>query len=187
MRATWHIREAVRRIADGGIIAYPTETLYGLGCAPFNGAAVLQLLALKQRPIKSGLILVASRYTQIEPLLNPVGAIVRKRVMQPGDRPVTWLLPCIPEVPYWIRGDHDRLAFRITAHPVAEALCERWGGPLVSTSANRHGRRAATNPLAVRKVFHGRLDYLLHDRGAATNRPSEILDGITGAILRPGD
>jgi len=185
MRNTWHIREAVRRVAAGGIIAYPTETLYGLGCDPFNSAAVLQLLALKQRSIVQGLILVVSRFTQVEPLLLPLPAGIRQRVMHPGKTPVTWLLPCIAEVPYWLRGEHDSLAFRITSHPVAAALCERWGGPLVSTSANLHGRRAATGPLAVRKAFHGRLDYLLHDHGKPTNRPSEIRDGITGAILRP--
>jgi len=186
MSETWHIREAVRRIAAGGIIAYPTETIYGLGCDPFSGVSVLRLLALKQRDIAQGLILIASRFDQVEPLLLPLAANVRKRVCHASVPPVSWLLPCTPEVPCWLRGEHASLVFRITIHPVAAALCHRWGGPLVSTSANVHGRPPATGPLAVRKAFHGRLEYVLHDSGPASHRASEIRDGITDTILRPG-
>ncbi|HYQ72579.1 MAG TPA: Sua5/YciO/YrdC/YwlC family protein [Gammaproteobacteria bacterium] len=186
MRETWHIREATRRIAAGGIIAYPTETIYGLGCDPFNGAAVLRLLALKRRAIEAGLILIASHFGQIEYLLASMPPATRKHVMSPCARPVTWVLPCLPTVPDWIRGNHDSLAFRLTTHPIAAGLCHRLGGPLVSTSANMHHRPPATGPLSVRKAFHGRLDYVLHDPAAAANRPSEIRDGMTGAILRPG-
>jgi L-threonylcarbamoyladenylate synthase len=186
MCESWHIREAVRRIDSGGIIAYPTETLYGLGCDPFNGPTVLRLLALKQRSIEQGLILVASHFGQVEPLLADMPPATRKRVMYPCKQPVTWVLPCLPDVPYWMRGRHDTLAIRITAHPIAAGLCDRRGGPLVSTSANIHGRRPAIGPLSVHKAFNDQLDYVLHDPAVAANRPSEIRDGITGAILRPG-
>jgi L-threonylcarbamoyladenylate synthase len=186
MCESWHIREAVRRVANGGIIAYPTETLYGLGCDPFNGPTVLRLLTLKQRSIEQGLILVASHFGQVESLLADMPPATRKRVMYAGRQPVTWVLPCLPDVPYWMRGRHDTLAIRITTHPVAAGLCDRWAGPLVSTSANIHGRRPATGPLSVHKAFHDQLDYVLHDLAVAANRPSEIRDGITGAILRPG-
>jgi L-threonylcarbamoyladenylate synthase len=187
MCESWHIREAVRRVARGGIIAYPTETIYGLGCDPFDGPAVLRLLSLKQRRIEHGLILIASHFSQVESLLTAISPVTRTRVMRPGRKPVTWVLPCLPEVPGWIRGGHHSLAIRISTHPVAAGLCDRWGGPLVSTSANIHGRSPATGPLSVHKIFHKRLDYVLHDPAAvATNRPSELRDGITGAILRPG-
>jgi L-threonylcarbamoyladenylate synthase len=186
MGESWHIREAVRRVAAGGIIAYPTETIYGLGCDPFNGTAVLRLLALKQRGIEQGLLLIASHFEQVESLLAAMPPATRKRVMYPGGRPVTWVLPCLPEIPYWIRGSHHSLAFRITTHPIAAGLCDRWGGPLISTSANIHGRRPATGPLSVRKAFHDQLDYVMHNPAVAANRPSEIRDGISDAILRPG-
>jgi L-threonylcarbamoyladenylate synthase len=185
MCESWHIREAVRRIAAGGIIAYPTETLYGLGCDPFNGRVVMRLLSLKQRSIEQGLILIASHFSQVESLLSDLPQAVRKRVRYPRIPPVTWVLPCLPEVPYWIRGSHASLAIRITSHPMAAGLCERWGGPLVSTSANIHGRHPATGPLSVHKAFHDQLDYVLHDPAVAANRPSEIRDAITDAILRP--
>lgn len=181
----WHIREAVRTLSSGGVIAYPTETVYGLGCDPFNAAAVLHLLALKQRELQHGVILIASDFTQLEPLLLPINATVRRRVCKPATPPVTWLLPCLPNTPPWLTGSHDKLAVRVTSHPLAIELCRHWGGPLVSTSANLHGRRPATSPLAVRKAFDAKLDYILHGATGTTNIPSSIRDGITGAVLRP--
>jgi L-threonylcarbamoyladenylate synthase len=181
----WHIREAVRRLDDGGVIAYPTETVYGLGCDPFNAAAVLHLLALKQRGIRHGVILIAAGFDQLEPLLQPLAPAVRRRVSRPATPPVTWVLPCRPDIPPWLTGGHATLAVRVTIHPVAAALCRHWGGPLVSTSANLHGRPPATGPLAVRKAFGDQLDYILHGNGAASNVPSSVRDGLTGNILRP--
>ena len=179
----WKIREAVRRLEHGGIIAYPTETVYGLGCDPFNGAAVMQLLALKQRDIQQGLVLLASDFAQLEPLLLPLAPATRKRVTQPGAVPTTWVLPCLPEIPAWLRGSHNSLAVRVTTHPVADALCNHWGGPLVSTSANLHGRHPATSPLTLHKAFKGQLDCILHGE-PGNGLPSEIHDGISGKILR---
>jgi len=182
---TWKIREAVRHLGQGGIIAYPTETIYGLGCDPFNAAAVLQLLELKQRNIQQGLVLVVSDFSQIEPMLLPLTSATRSRVRKPLPEPTTWILPCLPEVPVWMRGRHAGLAVRVTSHPVAAALCDLWGGPLVSTSANLHGKRPATSPLSIRKAFDGKLDYILHgSRGSG--QASVIRDGLTGKIVRGG-
>lgn len=181
--SNWHIREAVRAIDSGGVIAYPTETVYGLGCDPFNGAAVLRLLALKHREIEQGVILIASDFDQLEPLLLPVTATVKKRIMKARPYPVTWVLPCHPSTPTWLRGRHHSLAIRITRHPLAAELCRQCGAPLVSTSANIHGKHPATSPFAVRKAFNGKLDYILHGP-AGSGTPSEIRDAITGEILR---
>ena len=180
----WHIREAVRRLEDGGVIAYPTETLYGLGCDPLNAVAALHLINLKQRDIEQGLILVASNFEQLEPYLCPVSAAARKRVTRVSRQPVTWVLPCPDFVPAWLRGRHQSLAVRITTHPVSTALCNRWGGALVSSSANIHDRPAALTPLAVRKAFNGQLDYILHSTQSGTNQPSQIRDALSGTILR---
>jgi L-threonylcarbamoyladenylate synthase len=180
----WHIREAVRRLGAGGVIAYPTETVFGLGCDPFNARAVLRLLDLKQRNIEQGLILVASDYAQLEPLLLPLSAAIRNRVLKTWPGPVTWTLPCLPETPVWLRGSHRSLAVRLTSHPLARTLCKSWNGPLVSTSANRHGKPPATSALGVRIAFDAELDYILHGNVSGTGKPSEIRDGITGRVLR---
>ena len=180
---SWKVREAVRQLELGGIIAYPTETVYGLGCDPFNAAAVLHLLALKGRGIQQGLVLIASDFTQLKPLLLPLTTATKSRVTKTWPGATTWILPCIPEVPAWLRGNHSSLAVRVTSHPLAATLCEQWGGPLVSTSANLHGKQPASSPLTVRKAFNGQIDFILHgERGSG--RPSEIRDGITGKILR---
>lgn len=181
---SWHIREAVRRIAAGGVIAYPTETVYGLGCDPFNGQAVLRLLELKQRRIGQGVILIASEFAQLEHLLLPLSGAAMKRVTGSHPRPVTWVLPCPADIPIWLRGGHTSLAVRITRHPVASALCACWDGPLVSTSANLHGGHPATSALDVRRAFGNRLDYILHGPVGTDARPSEIRDGLSGEVLR---
>jgi len=180
----WHIREAVRKLESGGVIAYPTETVYGLGCDPFNAAAVLHLLDLKQRNISHGLILIAAGLGQLEPLLLPLAPAVRRRLSRPSDPPVTWAVPCLPDTPAWLTGRHAMLAVRITTHPLAAQLCECWGGPLVSSSANLHGKAPATSPLAVRRAFRGRLDYILHGNNHTGTMPSSVRDGLTGNILR---
>lgn len=182
--SSWHIREAVRRIADGGVIAYPTETVYGLGCDPFNATAVLHLLRLKQRDPGQGLILVASDFQQLEPLLLPLPAAARRRVSKAAVTPTSWILPCADWVPTWLRGKHRSLAVRISTHPTCRALCDRWGGPLVSTSANLHGHPAARNPLDIARAFHGRLDYVVHSPVAGSGHPSRIRDGLSGKVLR---
>ena len=183
---SWHIRQAVRCIAAGGIIAYPTETVYGMGCDPFNGAAVLHLLQLKQRPIEAGLILIASCIEHFLPLLQPLSPAARRRISTARPTPVTWVLPCREDVPLWLRGRHKSLAVRVTTHPLAIALCRRWNGPLVSTSVNRHGGRPAINALQVHKAFNGIVDYILHDTLGSTRIPSEIRSGIDGHIVRRG-
>jgi L-threonylcarbamoyladenylate synthase len=180
----WHIREAVRKLTAGGVIAYPTETVYGLGCDPFNGNAVLHLINLKERTIDQGLILVASQLEQLEPLLHPLNTETRRRITRPCKPPITWVLPCLPEIPYWLRGKHDSLAVRVSDHPVTTALCEHWGGPLVSSSANTHGNPPATSALAVRKAFNAQLDYILHGTHGSTNKPSQIRNGLSGELLR---
>ena len=180
---SWHIRAAVRQLAAGGIVAYPTETVYGLGCDPFNGQAVLHLLALKKRDMSRGLILVASELSQLEPMLQPLKPTAKKRVCSTPAIPVTWILPCLPEIPAWLRGNHDSLAIRITSHPLAADLCATWGGPLVSTSANIHGRHPAASPLQVRKAFNGQLDCILHGP-PGNNTASELRNGLTGAVLQ---
>ena len=180
----WHIREAVRQLTAGGIIAYPTDTVYGLGCNPFSATAVLHLLAIKHRALQQGVILIGSDLKQFQTLLLPLTKTTRNRITRASKQPVTWVLPCQPDAPVWLTGQHDTLAIRITRHPVAALLCEQWGGPLVSTSANIHGRRPATRPLQVIKSFNGQLDYILYGSPGATNSPSTIRDGLTGEVLR---
>ena len=180
----WHLHQAVRMLHAGGIIAYPTEAVYGLGCDPLHGDTVQRLLALKRRPMEKGLILIASDWAQLEPYLQPLTPACQRRLFASWPGPHTWVLPCRPEVPQWLRGNHESLAVRITAHPLAAALCTAWGGALVSTSANRGGLPPARSLLRVRQQFGDALDYLLPGALGGLAKPTAIRDGLTGAVLR---
>lgn len=175
-------------IRRGGIVAYPTEAVYGLGCDPLNEAAVGRLLTLKQRPLAKGLILIAAEPEQLNAYidfstLNQAG---KERVLASWPGPVTWLLPVRSGVPYWLYGQHSTLAVRVTAHPLAAELCRACGSALVSTSANLGGHPPARSLLQLRKQFNARLDYVLAGQLGGRSRPSEIRDAITGDIIRTG-
>ena len=175
---------AAHWLACGGLVAYPTEAVYGLGCDPRDRSAVHRLLALKARPEGKGLILIAADWIQLEPYVRSLGPERMAAIHGTWPGPVTWLLPARPGAPRWLTGDHATLAVRITAHPLAAALCRRWGGALVSTSANRASRPPARTPLGVHLALAGGLDYILTGRCGGAARVSSIRDGTTGAVLR---
>ena len=182
-----HRLGAVNTLATGGVIAYPTEAVWGLGCDPFNEAAVDRLLALKQRPRHKGLILVAADLRQIAPLLTGLSTNQLRQLQNSWPGPVTWLMADPHQwVPSWVKGDFDTIAVRISAHPLVRDLCLAWGGPLVSTSANQAGKSALRSEWALRRHPLLKVDYVVP--GVTQNRknPSEIRDLQTGRIIRSG-
>ncbi len=180
----WHILHAVEVIRRGGVIAYATEAVFGLGCDPRSSDAVKRLLQLKQRKPEKGLILIASKFEQIEPYILPLDAKTRQRIDKTWPGPTTWLLPVRAEVPHWISGGQKKIAIRITAHPQANALCEALTGPLVSTSANRHKQQAARTTMQVRRIFTDQLDYILPGKVGAQDNPTEIRDAENNKTVR---
>jgi len=182
----WRIRQAARIVHRGGLIAYPTEAVYGLGCDPLNAAAVQRLLALKQRPMDKGLILIAADLDQLRPFLQPLSADDEATVQATWPGPVTWLIPARAETPRWLRGSHDTLAVRVTGHPLPAALCRHLGHPLVSTSANRSGQPPARSPLAIRRAFGNAIDLTLSAPLGGRQHPSTIRDLASGRIIRSG-
>jgi len=182
----WQLTQAVRTLREGGIIAYPTEAVFGLGCNPFNPEAVLRLLALKQRPLAKGLILIAADLDQLAPFMAPLSADDHARLEATWPGPVTWLVPARPETPGWLRGEHDTIAVRVTNHPVASILCRAAGHAIVSTSANPAGRPPARSALQVRRYFADRLDAFITGALGDEPRPTTIRDLTSGRLLRAG-
>lgn len=182
----FHLHLAARYIRNGGVVAYPTEAVYGLGCDPFNADAVLRLLAFKRRSVDKGLILIAADFAQLEPLVAPLTAEQHRMLQTTWPGPTTWLLPAQASVPGWITGKHDCVALRITAHPLAKALCSAVGYPIVSTSANISRQPAARTPLTIRRYFNDRLDYILTGSLGGRDKPTVIRDLVTGKTLRQG-
>ena len=179
-----HIRSALDVLCRGGVIACPTEAVWGLSCDPASEAAVAHLLALKQRPVHKGLILVAANEQQLDFLLHDLDMEQRQALSASWPGPNTWLVPHRGRLPDFICGQHDTVALRVSAHPVVRELCLAFDGPLVSTSANRAGARPAMQSFQVRRYFGRDLDYLLPGRLGASDRPSTIRDLASGKIIR---
>lgn len=176
---------ACRAVHHGGLIAYPTESVFGLGCDPYNAAAVARLLQLKRRPVAKGLIVLASRFEQLEPLLAPLPAEMEASILASWPGPVTWVLPVHAKTPLLLTGGRSTLAVRLTAHPLAAALCDTCG-PLVSTSANRSGGRPARTALQARLRLGTDVDLVVAGAVGDSPNPTEIRDGCTGEVLRAG-
>ena len=170
-------------IRQGGVVACPTEAVYGLSCDPWNEDAVTRLLALKQRRVEQGVILVAGGLYQFTSLVKHLSRPQQETLSASWPGPVTWLVPTNEHVPEWIRGNHSSVALRVTAHPVMAELCRVAGKPLVSTSANPHGQPPARDAETVARYFPN-LPIAEGELGGAQN-PSEIRDLETGRILRP--
>ncbi len=184
-----HIKLVTARKAleSGGVIAYPTEAVFGLGCDPMDQEAVFRILELKQRHVRQGMILIASSLEQLNDYIHPLDELGETRAKEiraswPGGN--TWILPCKVTVPYWITGIHRTLAVRVTDHPIAAKICEYYGGPIVSTSANVHGREPTRTIFETYKVFGESVDFIVPGTVDKNKNPSVIRDGITGNVLR---
>ncbi|MFZ5722150.1 MAG: L-threonylcarbamoyladenylate synthase [Pseudomonadota bacterium] len=183
--SAFQLRLAAGVLLGGGVLACPTEAVFGLSCDPYDRAAVARLLALKQRPVEKGLIVVAAHVDQLGALLAPLSPAQRRQLASGWPGPNTWLVPNHGCFPVWITGGSRLVAVRVTAHPPLRALCEAFGGPLVSTSANPGGHPPARTALGVRLRFGGRIDGIVPgDTGGARN-PTAIRDLETGRTVRP--
>ncbi len=184
MVSPWRLREIRRLYDSGGVFAYPTEAVFGLGCNPLDLDAVERILDLKQRSVAKGLILIASDWEQLQPFVLPLSDECMRPIYDSWPGPNTWLLPAIPGLPTWLKGEHETLAVRITGHPVAAALCQACRAPLVSTSANTSGQKPALSSLQVRTRFPSGVDQIISAPLGSTGKPSTIRDGQTGSLLR---
>ncbi|NOT20012.1 MAG: Sua5/YciO/YrdC/YwlC family protein [Sideroxydans sp.] len=176
-------RRLKAHLKRGGLIAYPTESCYGLGCDPDNRKAVQRILKLKQRPQRKGLILIASKYRQVERYLKTLTLSEQDKLMSDGAQAVTYLMPVKDSVPRWLRGNHETLAVRLTAHPFSKRLCRSAGSALVSTSANRSGCRPAKTYAECQRLF-GKKVWVLRGRVGKRKQPSTIRAWSDGRILR---
>ncbi len=170
---------------SGSVIAYPTEAVWGLGCDPKNRTAVHRILQIKQREESKGLILVAANQAQISELLVGLSDRQRDLLDRSWPGPITWLIPDPKNlIPEWIKGEHQSVAIRVSAHPVVIALCESFGGPIVSTSANRAGEPEIRSGLIIEEQFSFTIDAIVEGELGQSQQPSEIRDLTTGARLR---
>lgn len=180
------INDAAKAFLQGGIIAYPTEAVFGLGCDPDNDSAIRKLLSLKQRSADKGLILLASHYSQLQPYINEleISAQQKSLILSRWPGAITQILPANHHISPLLSGVFDTIAVRVTDHPDVIALCNKTGKAIISTSANLSGKPAAKTWHAVLQQFPTQLDYLIKTETLGRENPSTIIDGISNCIVR---
>jgi L-threonylcarbamoyladenylate synthase len=176
----------LQALNSGGVIAYPTEAVYGLGCDPDNEDAVMSLLAIKQRPVEKGLILIAANYDQLLRYVDDAAIPPEKREQIFSSWPghISWVLPASKTAPKWVTGQFDSIAVRVSAHPVVQQLCLAFGKPLVSTSANLSGQPAITDFIELEQSLGHQLSAIMSGALGGATQPSQIRNALTGDIVR---
>ncbi len=182
MATAFQIRQAANILRRGGVIVYPTDTIYGLGCNPRNAEAVDRIHAIKQRPPGKSLILIAGEVQQLTDFV----ALQRlpSNFDWHSDIPTTWVMPAARNCPPWLRHHDNTLAVRVTNYPLVEKLCRHLGHAIISTSANLAGRPPLTRKLDLHRVFGHQVDAILHSDIAGTGKPSTIRHYIDQRIFR---
>ena len=174
------IARAATVLLQGGIVAYPTEGVYGLGCLPDDIAALERLVHIKQRDADKGFIVIAAETEQLE------GWAENPELPDPDPmHPTTWIVAPGDKVTSLLTGTHSGLAVRLTTNPTARALCYAVDSPITSTSANLSGRPVARNRHVLRRRFRELVDYIVPGNCGPSSGPSEIRDFASGRVLRP--
>jgi len=184
MASSEALHNAANALRAGGVVAYPTEAIFGLGCDPQNKAALQQILVLKKRESGMGVILIGSTIEQFSDLLAGLNEVQLEQLKASWPGPNTWIVPHNGKVPEWISGGRDTVALRVTNHPVATALCEAFGGAIVSTSANPHGEPAARTSGEVAAYFPKGLAEIVIGQVDQSANASTIRNLITGETIR---
>ena len=178
------INRAADVLLGGGIIAYPTEGVFGLGCMPDDLQALTRLIEIKQRNPAKGLILIAA---STEQLRGWVADEDLERLPLPrADRPTTWIGRPGPNAGVLLRGENPGIAVRLTTNPVAAAICDKVDSPITSTSANLANAPVVRNRIALIKSFGALVDYVVPGVCGPADGPSEIRKLDDGSLLRPG-
>jgi L-threonylcarbamoyladenylate synthase len=182
MASDFSVRHAAHIIRSGGIIAYPTDTIYGLGCDPYNARAVYNINRLKQRPLNKQFILLASDITQIKPLI--ISSDAQDNLITQATEPTSWVIDANPETPTWLTDKQNTVTIRISENNTVKRLCEMLGHAIISTSANPPGKAPARNSLELHHYFHNHVHKILASQQKLTGRPSKIIRLCDNHIIR---
>ena len=184
MLITSSISDLVQIIKHGGVIAYPTEAVWGLGCDPFNKNAVDKILTLKKRPVEKGLILICSQTKHLMAWKEQLEPSLFERLTTPTQQPTSWVVPDTNIAPAWVRGNHNSVAIRLTQHQPIITLCDALEYPLISTSANPSSDAAATSLEEVIRYFDQQVDAIYDAPLGSAKQPSQVRDLISDKLYR---
>jgi L-threonylcarbamoyladenylate synthase len=177
------IADAARAIRDGQVVAYPTDTVYGLGADPFNVDALEKIFALKRRQKDAPLLLIAADIDQVEAIVESISPAARRYADAFWPGPLSLLLPRSHSLPEMVTAGLSQVCVRIPDHETARALCGEVGRVIVSTSANPSGEAPA---YSVAELQLPGIAIAIDEGALSPGPPSTILDPETGAVLREG-
>ena len=182
MPSDFSIRHAAHIIKNGGVIAYPTDTIYGLGCDPYNVDAVNRINQIKNRPSDKHFILLTSNIHLVQALFDSNDA--QKKIMTESAEPTSWIVAANTNAPNWLTNKSGTITIRISQHPVVKKLCSALGRPIISTSANLSGKRPARNGLELYQFFYKKVDKILLASRTLSTKPSKIIRLCDNHVIR---
>jgi L-threonylcarbamoyladenylate synthase len=182
MASDFSLSHAAHIIRHGGIIAYPTDTIYGLGCDPYDADAVSRLNDIKQRPQDKQFIVLAGHIDQVKPLVD-IDQEQQHKISQ-ATEPTSWVIEAKPSAPSWLISDSGTITIRISKQADVQRLCHILGHAIISTSANPSGKAPARNALELHKYFHHSVDKILASNQKLTARPSKVIRLCDNHIIR---
>ena len=184
MNSDLSIQKAILTLTNDGVIAYPTEAMFGLGCNIYSDKAVTKILDMKQRSYEKGLIIVGSCWDQVKDLTNSIPEKNYDPIFKSWPGHNTWVFPASINVPRKITGKHKTIAIRISNHPIVKLLCEEFRGPIVSTSANTQGKKPALTATEVKDIFKEKVDYIVQGKIGDKTKASTITSAVSLEKLR---
>jgi L-threonylcarbamoyladenylate synthase len=182
--SAWQKRRFVEHLHQGGVVGYPTEAVFGLGCDPLNVDAISLLQDLKGRASDKGFILIASNFSQFQPYIKDVDDSIIAKILARNEEPTTWILPAHDDVPEWLTAENHTIAIRLVQHGLAKELCHLAGMALTSTSANVSGKAPCKTAHQARLKFAAKGVFTINGSVGSSSKPSRIIDLLTNKQLR---
>ncbi len=177
------LAHAAALLRTGGLVAFPTETYYGLAVDPFNRQALERLFQVKRRPRQLPILVLIDAIGRLSLLTDSVPAVYRLLIDQFWPGPLTLVCPALPSLPSELTGKTGTVGVRWSPNETANALIEAFGGPITATSANLTGFPAATSAEDVARMFDDGIDLIL-DGGNTPGGSGSTLVGLDGGTMQ---
>jgi len=179
----YELNETALVIAAGGVVAVPTDTLYGLAVNPFDSDAVARVFAVKGRAVDRALLLIAADVQQVEHQIGALSPQARCLASQFWPGPLTLLVGAPASLAAGVASTEGTVGVRVPAHAVARELCRACRMPLTATSANVSGGEAPSTPAEVERAMSNRIDLLI-DAGPTPGGPPSTIVDVSGPLPR---
>ncbi len=176
------LRHAAGILRSGGVVAFPTETYYGLASDPLQPQALERLFFIKRRPKQMPILALVAGISQLNLLANEVPAVYYRLIDTFWPGPLTLIFPALPTLPPQLTGYTGTIGLRRSSHPVANRLIDVFGAPITATSANISGGSPAVTAAEVSQIFGSQVDLIL-DGGRTPGGKGSTLVGILGTSL----